>query len=83
MSGIHSTSLAIWLSAATAGVNFLCTFLGLFMVDRIGRRKLTLGSLVGVVLSLLILAAGFHVSAIESPPVQIVESPAANTCLYT
>lgn len=45
MAGVKSTQLAIWLSAVTAGVNFLCTFLALYLVEKIGRRLLTLASL--------------------------------------
>ena len=47
MAGIEDTSTAIWLAALTAFVNFAFTFVGLFLVDRIGRRPLTLGSLTG------------------------------------
>jgi len=47
MSGVEDTSTAIWLAALTASVNFIFTFVGLFLVDRIGRRPLTLGSLAG------------------------------------
>lgn len=48
MSGVSSTSSAIWLASITAAVNFVFTFLGFFLVERIGRRSLTLGSLTGV-----------------------------------
>ena len=47
MSGVKSESAAIWLSAVTAAVNFVFTFIGLYLVEKIGRRPLTLGSLVG------------------------------------
>jgi len=47
MAGVENTSTAIWLAALTAFVNFVFTFVGLFLVDRIGRRPLTLGSLAG------------------------------------
>ena len=38
--------------ALVASVNFLCTFIGIYLVEKVGRRRLTLGSLLGVVLSL-------------------------------
>ena len=47
MSGVKSDEAAIWLSAVTAAVNFLFTVVGLYLVERIGRRPLTLGSLMG------------------------------------
>lgn len=47
MTGVRDTSLAIWLAAMTAGVNFVFTILGVWLVERIGRRPLILGSLVG------------------------------------
>ena len=47
MSGVKSDEAAIWLSAVTAAVNFLFTMVGLYLVERIGRRPLTLGSLMG------------------------------------
>lgn len=61
MAGFWDTSKAIWLSALVASVNFLCTFVGLYLVEKVGRRRLTLGSLLGVVLSLAFLAVGFIV----------------------
>jgi len=47
MAGVEDTSTAIWLASLTAFVNFAFTFVGLFLVERIGRRPLTLGSLTG------------------------------------
>ena len=47
MSGVKSDEAAIWLAAVTASVNFMFTLLGLYLVEKIGRRPLTLGSLLG------------------------------------
>ena len=47
MSGVKSPSIAIWLAAVTAAVNFIFTFVGVWLVERIGRRPLVLGSLFG------------------------------------
>lgn len=50
---------AIWLATIPGGANFLFTILGLFLVDRIGRRKLLIGSVCGVIVSLLVLSMTF------------------------
>ena len=47
MSGISDDSRAIWISAGVTSVNVVCSVIGLFLVERIGRRKLVLGSLLG------------------------------------
>ena len=73
LSGVEDESLAIWLASLTAAVNFLFTLVGLWLVERIGRRSLTLGSLVGTAVSLAILAIGFQLAAHHSPPVSITE----------
>lgn len=67
MAGIKDVSVVIWLACATAAVNFLCTFIGLFLVERVGRRRLTLLSLAGVVVSLIILGVGFTLSSVDGP----------------
>lgn len=71
MSGVRDDKLAIWLVTVTAFTNFLFTLLGVWLVERVGRRRLTLGSIFGTVLSLCILAVGFLVSAQHSPPVTL------------
>ena len=40
-------SAAAWLAALVASINFIFTFVGVFLVERVGRRKLTLTSLIG------------------------------------
>ncbi|KAL0154514.1 hypothetical protein M9458_048777, partial [Cirrhinus mrigala] len=79
MSGVQDDQMAIWLAAATAFTNFLFTLVGVWLVERVGRRKLTLGSILGedsntavdtgTAVSLMVLAAGFLLSAQASPPV--------------
>jgi len=67
MSGVSSIAMSVWLSAVTAFVNFAFTFVGMAVVDRAGRRKLTLVSMGGVALSLGILAIGFQLNASVAP----------------
>ncbi|CAC5420088.1 SLC2A13 [Mytilus coruscus] len=79
MTGVRSQSTAIWLAAVTAFVNFIFTLVGVWLVDRIGRRKLILSSLAGVLFSLVVLAVGFQVTALNSPPVTTFESSSNNS----
>ncbi|XP_051889582.1 proton myo-inositol cotransporter-like isoform X3 [Pristis pectinata] len=69
MSGVQDDKLAIWLAAVTAGTNFIFTMVGVWLVEKVGRRKLTLCSLAGTTVSLVILAVGFLLSALTSPPI--------------
>ncbi|KAM4618491.1 proton myo-inositol cotransporter-like isoform 1-T2 [Polymixia lowei] len=81
MAGVRDDQQAIWLAAATSGTNFLFTLVGVWLVERVGRRKLTLGSILGTGLSLTVLAVGFLLSAQNSPPVTLQPSDALNsTC---
>ena len=69
MAGVTNDASAIWISAFVASINWICTFIGLFLVERVGRRTLLLGSLAGVVLALGFLAVGFQLADVNSPPV--------------
>ncbi|XP_067684460.1 proton myo-inositol cotransporter-like [Haliotis asinina] len=65
---------AIWLVVAPNAVNFLATFIGMYLIDKLGRKVLLLCSLVGVFISLGILATGFQLAAIKSPPINVTET---------
>ncbi|XP_021092185.1 proton myo-inositol cotransporter isoform X2 [Heterocephalus glaber] len=69
MSGVEDDRLAIWLASVTAFTNFIFTLVGVWLVEKVGRRKLTFGSLAGTTVALIILALGFLLSAQVSPPV--------------
>ncbi|XP_077868444.1 proton myo-inositol cotransporter-like [Saccoglossus kowalevskii] len=69
MSGVKDDNFAIWLAAVVGFTNFLFTGVGLYLVEKIGRRKLSLGSMMGVIFSLLFLAAGFLLASLDSPPI--------------
>ncbi|ELV10927.1 Proton myo-inositol cotransporter [Tupaia chinensis] len=45
MSGVEDDRLAIWLASVTAFTNFIFTLVGVWLVEKVGRRKLTFGSL--------------------------------------
>lgn len=80
MSGVHDASKAIWLAAALSFVNFACSFIGMGLVERIGRRLLTLVSLAGVIASLSVLAVGFQLADMESPSVGPNIVPSSGIC---
>lgn len=77
MSGFPSR-LAIWLVCVPFAVNFLATFLGIYLVERAGRRILTLGSFVGIIIALIVLGLGFQLSVIHTPPVSVNETMGFN-----
>lgn len=79
MSGVYSKQKALLLSAATALINFIFTIVGYNLVERAGRRKLTLYSLFGVILSLTVLAAGFQFAYYNSPVVTEVDHSTINS----
>lgn len=78
MSGVHSKREALLLSSGTAAINFVFTLVGFVLVERAGRRVLTLSSLLGVSISLLIIAAGFQFAYVKSPQVTSVDYSALN-----
>ncbi|RWV84358.1 hypothetical protein GW17_00053929 [Ensete ventricosum] len=59
MAGFTSNKLALLLSLIVAAMNAAGTIVGIFLIDRCGRRRLTLSSLSGVLISLLILSGAF------------------------
>ena len=69
LSGVYDKQTAVWMAASTAILNFFINFLGVYLVEKIGRRKLTLFSLAGVIVSLAVLAIGFKVLDDTSPAI--------------
>lgn len=59
MSGASTIEFAIWIAAVVSLVNVLFTFVGLFSVERLGRKPLLAGSLVVMVVGLCLLAVAF------------------------
>ncbi|XP_041348552.1 proton myo-inositol cotransporter-like [Gigantopelta aegis] len=76
-----SSKHSIWMVTVPNGVNFLSTFIGLWLVDRLGRKIITLVSIAGVCVALCILATGFQLAALNAPPVNFTES-FSNGTLY-
>ncbi|XP_007026522.2 PREDICTED: inositol transporter 1 isoform X1 [Theobroma cacao] len=59
MAGFTSNQLALLLSLIVAAMNAAGTVLGIYLIDHVGRKKLALSSLSGVIISLLILSGAF------------------------
>ncbi len=57
--GLSSASAAILATAGIGAVNVVMTFVAIRLLDRTGRRPLLLGGLLGMAVSLCLLAAGF------------------------
>lgn len=84
LSGVSSLSSAAWLAAFVASFNFLFTLVGVYLVEKTGRRKLTLFSLFGVTVSLALLASSFQIASFTSPAVTDVadfRNGKKSTCL--
>ena len=62
-----SDQQAIWLATIPGFGNFVFTIVGLLLVDRIGRRKLLIGSMTGVIFGFLILVGTFVLMDYYSP----------------
>ncbi|ETP32778.1 hypothetical protein, variant 2 [Phytophthora nicotianae P10297] len=81
MAGFTNPTTAIWLSALVSFSNFIFTFVGIYLVDRAGRRLLTLGSLAGVFFSLVALGGSFYAAELQSTEVTgIGECSGIATC---
>jgi SP family myo-inositol transporter-like MFS transporter 13 len=74
LAGFASNQTALALSLVTSGLNALGSVVSIYFIDRTGRRKLLVISLVGVILSLGVLTAVFHETASHSPPVGATET---------
>lgn len=81
MSGVGTDKQAIWLAAAVASGNFLFTVVGMYLVERIGRRKLLLGSLALVTLSLFLIGGAFYIIEYNDPKITVHEAGFNNHCL--
>lgn len=59
MAGFDNTVSAIWASVGVGAVNLLFTFVSIFFIDRMGRRKLFFIGMTGILVSLLLLGTCF------------------------
>eukprot|EP00892_Ulva_mutabilis_P007815 jgi/Ulvmu1/5405/UM022_0200.1 len=79
MAGFHNRQQALLLSCFPAAVNTAGTIIGMQLVERMGRRRLLLGSLIGVVISLIALSIPFAASG-KATVVPIPPPDSRQTC---
>ena len=70
---------AIWLATVPAAANFAFTIVGLLLVERLGRRKLLIGSVSGTIVGFLLLSGTFVLMDYNTPSAQPLLS---NSCHY-
>ncbi|KDP38001.1 hypothetical protein JCGZ_04644 [Jatropha curcas] len=81
LAGFASNQTALLLSLVTAGLNALGSVVSIYFIDRTGRKKLLIISLIGVILSLGLLSGIFHETTTHSPMVKPTEVRFGNyTC---
>jgi SP family myo-inositol transporter-like MFS transporter 13 len=81
MAGFADPTTALWLAALVAFSNFIFTFVGVYLVDRSGRRKVTIASLLGIFATLVVLGAAFLSAGMESTPVTISDPNDRSACV--
>ncbi|KAK7270045.1 hypothetical protein RIF29_22920 [Crotalaria pallida] len=59
--GFKSNQAALFLSLIVSGMNAAGSILGIYMIDHVGRKKLALGSLSGVIVALAVLSASCYI----------------------
>ncbi|KAG0566811.1 hypothetical protein KC19_7G089300 [Ceratodon purpureus] len=69
LAGYASHETALLLSAGVAAMNAVGTVVGIFLIDRCGRRRLAILSLVGVFTALCLLSAAFRLTSTSSPDI--------------
>ncbi|CAG8449233.1 12134_t:CDS:10 [Dentiscutata erythropus] len=59
MIGFNSSKIDITSSVIITGTNFLSTVVAVFIIDRVGRRRILLYTMIGVIFGLIIISSGF------------------------
>ena len=70
---------SIWLATIPAAANFVFTIVGLLLVERLGRRKLLIGSVSGTIFGFLLLSATFVLMDYYTPSAKPLK---ADECRY-
>lgn len=83
MSGVYDKRMAVWIAAAIDVVYVVFTSCGVYLVEKMGRRRLLIASLIGVICSLSLTGGGFMLSEETSPAWQTqldCSSPDNSSC---
>lgn len=72
--GFASNQTALALSLITSGLNVIGTIISMFFVDRHGRRRLMLISMIGIITCLVVLSVVFFEAAAHAPRISNLES---------
>ncbi|KAF6163811.1 hypothetical protein GIB67_016151 [Kingdonia uniflora] len=86
LAGYDLNSVALALSLITSGLNAFGSIVNMLFVDRYGRRKLLLVSMVGIIICLFMLTSVFEYAKIHAPAISGVNTAAfenSNCVHYT
>ncbi|KAL5716284.1 Fibroblast growth factor 3 [Ranunculus cassubicifolius] len=78
LAGFASNDTALKLSLVTSGLNAFGSIVSIGFIDKTGRKKLLIFSLIGVIMSLGVLTGVFHQTTSHSPPVSWAETTKGN-----
>lgn len=87
LAGFRDNRTALLVAMLPAAVNSVGTLIGMWQIDKCGRRKLLLGSMACVIVALTLLGYAFHLAEADSPPVAVgtastCPAPDCSTCLH-
>lgn len=74
LAGFASNRTALLLSLVTSGLNAFGSIISIYFIDRLGRKKLLIISLFGVIISLGLLTGVFHEAATHAPAISSLET---------
>ncbi|CAL5408192.1 unnamed protein product [Camellia sinensis] len=74
LAGYASNKTALGLSLITSGLNALGSIVSMVTVDRYGRRRLMILSMIGIIVCLVALSVVFFQASVHSPPISRFES---------
>jgi len=59
----QTASTALWANVMIGGINFVATFIGMYLIDRVGRKPLMVSAFSGMAVSLIGVAAAIRIQA--------------------